>query len=143
METITGQNTWRSYANEAGQITDSRITERSVDAQRSQSILPEHDETLLAVSAVTEEDLTTLAPTIPTDVAAEVESIDPTLDDDLAEWDAGGARPRLSVLGPVVARTGSGATPKRSSAASPTTPSSWPTSPADPTAPPPTKSLPP
>lgn len=108
METITGQNTWRSYANEAGQITDSRITERSVDAQRSQSILPEDDETLLAVSAVTEEDLTTLAPTIPTDVAAEVESIDPTLDDDLAEWDAGGARPRLSVLGPVVARTGSG-----------------------------------
>lgn len=108
METIPGQITWRSYANEAGQITDSRITERSLDAQRSQSILPEDDETLLAVSAVTEEDLTTLAPTIPTDLAAEVESIDPTLDDDLAEWDAGGARPRLSVLGPIVARTGPG-----------------------------------
>ncbi|WP_232550075.1 LysM peptidoglycan-binding domain-containing protein [Propioniciclava soli] len=108
MEPAAGQDTWRSYANEAGQITDPRVTGRHPSGQDDASIIPEADATIVAHAAATVEDLDTLAPTIPDDVAVEVQVIDPTLDEDLAEWKAGGPRPRLSVLGPVTARTGTG-----------------------------------
>lgn len=109
MEIHPGEDSWRTYANEAGQVTDPRIVGRLDGAD---SILPDEDATLIRTAAVTIEDLETLAPTIPVDVATEVEHSDPTLDADLAEWHSSGPRPRLSVLGPILAKTGAGGNPQ-------------------------------
>jgi hypothetical protein len=63
---------------------------------------------------VVPEDLERLAPKVPAKVRAEVEERDPTLDQDVADWFAtDNHRPRLSLLGPVTARTHGTALRKR------------------------------
>ena len=57
-------------------------------------------------AATTTADLNTLAPHVPEDVAHQVTEADPGLDKDLAAWwDPNSALPRLTLLGPVRART--------------------------------------
>ncbi len=61
-----------------------------------------------------QEDLEALAPKVPAHVRAEVEEKDPTLDQDIADWFSPNCdRPRLTLLGPVTARTHGKALAKR------------------------------
>ena len=64
------------------------------------------DEEYLRDGATTAEDLSALSPLVPTRVRAELENADPTLDVDVDAWFAGDCYlPRLTLLGPVGART--------------------------------------
>ena len=61
-----------------------------------------------------QEDLEALAPKVPAHVRAEIEEKDPTLDQDIADWFSPNCdRPRLTLLGPVTARTHGKALAKR------------------------------
>jgi len=76
------------------------------------SLLPEGDDVYTTLGATTSEDLNALAPPVAHPVMEHITEADPTLDNDLNEWRAGhGARPRLSVLGPIHARVGAGGNP--------------------------------
>ena len=85
---------------------------RELSGANPGSLLPEPDDVYLTHTATTREDLQTLAPAVPLTVADRLGEADTTLDHDLAEWQAGqGPRPRLSVLGPIYARVGTGGNP--------------------------------
>ena len=85
---------------------------RELSGANPGSLLPEPDDVYLTHTATTREDLQTLAPAVPLTVADRLGEADPTLDHDLVEWQAGqGPRPRLSVLGPIYARVGTGGNP--------------------------------
>jgi hypothetical protein len=75
-------------------------------ADPAQSVLDGLDEQYLRDGATTAEDLRALAPLVPTRVRTELENADPTLDADVDSWFAGDCDlPRLTLLGPVGART--------------------------------------
>ena len=70
------------------------------------SVLVAPDEEYLDIAATTSEDLSTLAPRVPDRVRRVVADADPALDDDVAAWFSSScALPRLTLLGPVGART--------------------------------------
>ena len=70
------------------------------------SVLAARDEDYLGVAATTREDLGVLAPFVPEHVTRRVLQVDPDLDDDVAAWfSASCPLPRLTLLGPVGART--------------------------------------
>jgi len=101
---------WRSYSNEAGalrtQHTLARDTPHEAVDHPTESVLDGLDAEYLRGGATTAEDLSVLAPQVPTPVRAELEDADPTLDADLDTWFAGDCDlPRLTLLGPVGART--------------------------------------
>ena len=78
------------------------------------SILDAADEDYIRVAAVVPEDLEALARKVPARVRIEVEDADPTLDRDVADWLSPDCRrPRLSLLGPITARTHGTAPAKR------------------------------
>lgn len=77
------------------------------------SVLPLPTQTYLDQAATTEQDLQVLAPATDEDIRRQVESVDPGLDEDLADWaDPSCARPKLTLLGPVEVRA-QGALPER------------------------------
>lgn len=84
-------------------------TDEGRDARRAggaASLLGASDEEYLDVAATTREDLDALAPRVPDDVRRVVAESDPGLDDDVAAWFTSScALPRLTLLGPVGART--------------------------------------
>jgi nucleoid-associated protein YgaU len=101
---------WRSYSNGAGALrsehTLPRDTPDEVVDEPVESVLGGLDEEYLRDGATTAEDLSALAPLVPTRVRAELEDADPTLDADVDSWFAGDCDlPRLTLLGPVGART--------------------------------------
>jgi nucleoid-associated protein YgaU len=101
---------WRSYANEAGALraehTLPRDTPNEAVDEPTESVLDGPDEEYLRDGATTTEDLSALSPQVPTRARAELENADPTLDADLDTWFAGDCDlPRLTLLGPVGART--------------------------------------
>jgi hypothetical protein len=70
--------------------------------ERASSLLPAPDDAYLATAATTTEDLTALAPRVPTEVSQQVLAMDPDLDADLTAWrDPDSDRPKLRLLGPV------------------------------------------
>ncbi|MFZ0157655.1 MAG: hypothetical protein WAL50_01385, partial [Kineosporiaceae bacterium] len=78
------------------------------------SVLAAPDAEYLAVAATTREDLAVLAPQVPAPVAAAISRVDPGLDTDLAAWRSPDCPlPRLTLLGPVQARTRGKAVTKR------------------------------
>ena len=78
------------------------------------SVLPAADQEYVAVAATTVQDLQAVAPAVPAAAAAGVRRADPGLDDDVAAWFAEDCPlPRLSLLGPVTARTRGVAVTKR------------------------------
>ncbi len=84
------------------------------EGQAAQSLLPASDEEYLAVAATTREDLQALAPQVAAPVAAAISRADPGLDVDLAAWHSPDCPlPRLTLLGPVGARTRGKAVTKR------------------------------
>jgi len=77
------------------------------------SLLPLSPQTYLEQAATTEHDLQALAPATDDGVRHQVETADPALDADLADWaDPSCPRPKLTLLGPVQVRA-QGALPER------------------------------
>jgi hypothetical protein len=101
---------WHGYADEAGALRTEHVQGRGTPsdpvANPTTSILPRDDEDYLRAAATTAEDLATLAPQVPAELRQAVESADPTLDADIKAWCADDCDlPRLTLLGPVGART--------------------------------------
>ena len=112
---------WKSLADEAGSIRVEHTVPRDKlgdpdeDGDRTcTSILDLRDEDYLEAAATTGEDLERLAPAVPGETRARVEEIDPDLDADLDTWFSDRCDlPRLTLLGPVRARTRGVALTKR------------------------------
>ena len=109
---------WHAYADEAGALrtehTQSRGTPPDPVADPTTSVLPRDDDDYLRAAATTAEDLATLAPQVSAGLRQAVESADPTLDADINAWFADDCDlPRLTLLGPVGARTHGTAIAKR------------------------------
>jgi LysM repeat protein len=109
---------WHAYADEAGALrtehTQSRGTPSDPVANPTTSVLPRDDDGYLRAAATTAGDLATLGPQVPAGLRRTVEGVDPTLDADLKAWFADDCDlPRLTLLGPVGARTHGTAIAKR------------------------------
>lgn len=109
---------WEAYTDRAGRLrpehTHPRATSETDLTEPTTTLLEGNDTDYEQRAAVVAEDLDTLASKVPTALRNEVEEADPTLDDDLAAWHAEDTnRARLSLLGPVIARTHGKALPKR------------------------------
>ena len=104
---------WASFCNEAGSLREELTVPRGSGADDA-SLLPGPDEVYVAATANTVEDLAALAPSVPAEVRAKVEAVDPTLDADLEQWWADSCdRPKLQVLGRVKVRVGPSGEPVR------------------------------
>jgi nucleoid-associated protein YgaU len=106
----TAEVGWRSHANAAGALrtehTLPRDTPNEALDEPTASVLDGLDEEYLRDGATTAEDLSALSPQVPTRLRAQLENADPTLDIDVDAWFAGDCDlPRLTLLGPVGART--------------------------------------
>lgn len=93
---------WRSTADMAGALRSELTEPRPTDKAAPRSLLPEPTEEYVEAGATTAADVETLAPAAKDGVAAEIEALDPTLDDDVADWFASEPElPHLTLLGPV------------------------------------------
>ena len=109
---------WEAYADQAGGLRHEHTHPRGMPSleidEPVSSILDAADEDYIRVAAVVPEDLEALARKVPARVRIEVEDADPTLDGDVADWLSPDCRrPRLSLLGPITARTHGTAPAKR------------------------------
>jgi hypothetical protein len=78
------------------------------------SVLPREDEAYLRHGATTREDLQALAPRVDAKQRARIIAMDPTLDDDLADWwHPQSPTPKLTVFGPPELKAGGVAPPGR------------------------------
>ena len=83
-----------------GALRTEFTTPRAADGNDPSSLLPDADEVYVATAATTAEDLAALAPSVPAEIRAQIEALDPGLDDDLAAWrDPESRRPRVRMLG--------------------------------------------
>ena len=101
---------WRAWSNNAGSLRPEHTLPRDAEdtdpTQEASSLLEDEDEAYVEVAATTSEDLATLAPRVTSSVRQQVEDADLTLDADVAAWFSDNCPlPRLSLLGPVRART--------------------------------------
>ncbi|CAN7514691.1 LysM peptidoglycan-binding domain-containing protein [Knoellia sp. LjRoot47] len=98
---------WRAWSDEAGALREEHTRARHEHADEAAASLLEHaDEDYLRTGATTSDDLEALAPKVPERVRAAVAEADPTLDEDLELWWSQDCPlPRLTLLGPVGART--------------------------------------
>lgn len=100
------------YALADGSLREEYTKPRSTEGNDPSSLLPDADEVYLATAATTAEDLAVAAPSLPEDVRAEIEALDPTLTEDLADWfDETSPRPKVRLLGPVDVRVHGGGDP--------------------------------
>ena len=105
---------WAGFCNEAGSLREELTVPRGTAADDASTLLPGPDEAYVASTANTVEDLAALAPSVPAEVRAKVEAVDPTLDADLEQWWADSCdRPKLQVLGRVKVRVGPSGDPVR------------------------------
>lgn len=96
---------WRSLTDRAGALRDN-LTDVRDDSPGEGSLLPEASGHYTEAGAATAGDLEVLAPSVPDHVREIVEHTDPNLDDDLEAWfDPTEPLPKVSVLGPVRARS--------------------------------------
>jgi len=103
---------WRALANEAGALRTEHTTTRdalkevALVEDRHTSILDLRDEEYVEVAATTADDLQVLAPAVRPETRDLAEQTDPDLDGDLDAWFSESCElPRLTLLGPVRART--------------------------------------
>ncbi|GAB2446121.1 hypothetical protein GCM10027062_29150 [Nocardioides hungaricus] len=114
----TATDGWEAYTDSSGALrreyTLPRNTPEDAVDEPLSSLLEGEDEEYIRESAIVQEDLEALAPKVPAHVRAEVEEKDPDLDQDIADWFSPSCdRPRLTMLGPVAARTHGKALAKR------------------------------
>lgn len=114
----TATDGWEAYTDASGALRREYTLPRNTPAdavdEPLSSLLEGDDEDYIQQSAIVQEDLETLAPKVPAHVRAEVEQSDPGLDQDIADWFSTNCdRPRLTLLGPVAARTRGKALAKR------------------------------
>ena len=114
----TATDGWEAYTDSSGALrreyTLPRNTPEGAVDEPLSSLLEGEDEEYIRESAIVQEDLEALAPKVPAHVRAQVEEKDPTLDQDIADWLSPSCdRPRLTLLGPVTARTHGKALAKR------------------------------
>ncbi|UUW92491.1 LysM peptidoglycan-binding domain-containing protein [Pimelobacter simplex] len=101
------------YARADGSLREEYTEPRHTEGGDRSSILPAADEVYLTVAATTADDLAASARSVPETTRAEVAALDPTLDQDLADWfDDSSPRPKIHLLGPVELRALNGGDPK-------------------------------
>lgn len=112
---LAGNQTWQSMATATGSLRDQyRFSRATSTLEPSGSLLEDADHAYTSVAATTSADLEALAPKVTVTVRDEVAAADPTLDSDLEEWTSEHCvRPRLTLLGPVGARTSGNALDRR------------------------------
>lgn len=90
------------YARADGSLREEYTGPRHTEGNDPTSQLPEADEVYIATAATTPEDLAAGAPSVPAEIRAETEALDPRLDQDVADWfDGSSQRPKVHLLGPV------------------------------------------
>lgn len=100
------------YARADGSLREEYIAPRRTEGDDPTSQLPAADEVYLATAATTAEDLAAIAPSVPTQIREEIAALDPTLDQDVADWfDEACPRPKVHLLGPVSVRALNGGDP--------------------------------
>jgi nucleoid-associated protein YgaU len=110
-----GTALWNRYADACGGLRVDRTREMQSEPDvpgdepppttSADSVLPLSTQSYLDRAATTEQDLEALAPVTDDGIRRGVESADPDLDRDLADWaDAASPRPKLTLLGPVHVR---------------------------------------
>lgn len=112
---LAGHQAWQSMATATGSLRDQYRSSRATSTlEKSSSLLEDADDAYTSVAATTSADLEALAPKVTETVRDEVAAADPTLDADLQEWNSDTCvRPRLTLLGPVGARTSGTALDRR------------------------------
>ena len=110
--TATDDGPLGKYARADGSLRDEYTEPRHTEGGDGSSMLPDADEVYLTAGATTPEDLAALGRSVPESTRAEVAALDPTLDEDLADWfDESCPRPKVHLLGPVEVRALNGADP--------------------------------
>ncbi|MBS42873.1 MAG: peptidoglycan-binding protein [Nocardioides sp.] len=100
------------YARADGSLREEYTEPRRTAGNDPSSMLPDADEVYLATAATTAEDLAAAAPSVPEEVRAEIAALDPTLDQDVADWfDESSPRPKVHLLGPVAVTALNGGDP--------------------------------
>jgi nucleoid-associated protein YgaU len=90
------------YARADGSLREEYTEARRTEGNDPSSMLPDADEVYLATAATTAEDLAAAAPSVREEIRAEIGALDPTLDQDVADWfDDSSPRPKVHLLGPV------------------------------------------
>ncbi|MGB7448614.1 MAG: LysM peptidoglycan-binding domain-containing protein [Ornithinimicrobium sp.] len=102
---------WRAWSDQAGALRPEHTlpresAEETTAAERTHTLLDSPDEQYLTAAATTSADLDALSPRVHEDVTRKVTDADTRLDEDLAAWwNNDSPLPRLTLLGPVRART--------------------------------------
>lgn len=100
------------YARADGSLREAYTEPRRAEGGDRSSLLPDPDQVYLASAATTPQDLAAAAPGLSSEVRAEIESIDPTLDQDVADFlDETSPRPKVHLLGPVDVSAANGGDP--------------------------------